>query len=583
MPLTKKLNFKDDTILLPYIGGLVNENIYHSNYEYNVDQSKQMGVHLKGEVPVDLLKIYRPNEPSDIQKYRYDIYEPITKSQGKRIVNVLSKIQQNANYSIVFPEQNNINESDNLQTYVTQDYPYFNSVENWGFSVAMQQDLLDANSLVVVMPLVIPDDNVSYLKPFTFIYRSEQVLDSGLNYHTILLDEKNVVNDVELNIWLIVTDSQIIKVTQTSPSNLAVVNIDILFEFSFGEVPAYFLKGDYREETIPYAYDSFISGILPYWNTLLRMNSDLEAQYVNQFYLERVEIEVNCHNNCQKDEDGIFKTRRIDNGELVVCSTCHGKGTLNGRSPYGVTSIRKENLDDGDLEFPGVQYIDKPIEIIEVTEKKIALLLSQGFASINMDIIDKVGENQSGKAKDIDRTELTSFLNKISTNFFDNILYNAYRFISLWRYSVIDEATFPIINKPTSFSVLDSSTLVEEIKMLDEAGVNTTQWELDLIAKKFPNDMKKQDFEKALIELDPLSGKTEEEKTEIVMNGGVSREQFIVSSNLRNFLMDIMEKDEDFLQKTREVKNAALIELAKKQIVLPVIDATTNKDSQNIK
>lgn len=573
MSLTRKLNFKDDNVLTGYLGQLVDNKLLHPNYENNVEQAEAMAVHLKGKHPKEILEHYRPNEPEDVRNYRLQMYEPVTKSHGKRIVNVLSKIQQSSNYSIKFPEQKSISEADNLQMYTEENYPYFGSLVEWAFGVAMQQNLLDANSLVVVMPLVIPDDNISYLKPFTFIYRSDQVLDSGLNFHTILLDEKNVVNDVELNVWLIVTDSQIIKVTQTSPSNLGVLELDILFEYSFGEVPAYFLKGDYREETIPYAYDSFISGIIPHWNKAVRIDSDLDAQYNQHLFLERVEIEVDCDNGCQKDSnDNIFKTVRngkdLCDGE--VCRRCKGSGSINGRSPMGVTSVRKDSLENAALEFPGVVYINKPIEIIELTEKKVALLLSQGFQAINMDIIDKVGENQSGKAKDIDRTELNSFINKISDNLFDNILYNAFRFISLWRYSVVKESVFPTINKPTSFNILDSSALIEEIKMLSEAGVDTTQWELDLIDKKFPNDTEKQTFNKAMIDLDPLAGKKEIEKTDILMAGGVTREQFIVSSNIRSFILDAMEKDPQFLEKTREQKMAKLIELAKKQIVLPI-------------
>ena len=586
MSLTNKLNFRDDNVLNNYLGKLVDNKVQHPNYEDNVEQAEEMAVHLKGKKPKELLEQYRPNEPDDVRNYRLQSYEPVTKSHGKRIVNVLSKIQQSSNYSIKFPEQKSISEEDNLESYTTEDYPYFGSLTEWAFGIALQQDLLDSNSLVVVMPLVIPDDNVSYLKPFTFIYRSDQVLDGGLNYYTILLDEKNVVKDVELNIWLIVTDSQIIKATQISPTNLGTLELEVLFEYSFGEVPAYFLKGDYREETIPYAYDSFISGIIPHWNKAVRIDSDLDAQYNQHLFLERVEIEVDCDNGCQKDSaNGIFKTAR--NGQDLcdgeVCRRCKGSGSINGRSPMGVTSVRKDSLENADLEFPGVVYIDKPIEIIELTEKKVALLLSQGFQAINMDIIDKVGENQSGKAKDIDRTELTSFINKVSDNLFDNIIYNAFRFISLWRYSVVKESVFPVINKPTTFNILDSSALIEEIKMLAEAGVDTTQWELDLIDKKFPNDFEKQKFNKAMIELDPLAGKKEAEKTDIFMSGGVTREQFIVSSNIRGFILDAMEKDAQFLEKTREQKMAKLIELAKAQIVLPIeINGTTETDTEVI-
>lgn len=587
MPLTQKLDFKEDAVLLPYISGLVNNDIHHINYAENVNQASEMGVHLKGDKPVRLLESYRPNEPQQIRDYRLEIYEPITQSEGKRIINVLSKIQQSSNFSIKFPEQENVTEEDNLETYTTEDYPHFGSVTNWAFDVALKQDLIDANSLVVVMPLVIPDDNVTFLKPFTFIYRSDQVLDYGLNYYTILLDKKNVVNDVPLMIWLIVTDSEILEITQVSPTDLERVSIEVLFEFDFGEAPAYFMKGDYREETIPFAYDSFVSGILPYWNKVIRMDSDLDAQYNQHLFLERVEIEVECSNNCQRDADlGINVVIKLVNGveQKVTCKSCGGSGWINGRSPYGVTTRRKDAFEDdkGGSEFPGVAYIDKPTEIVELTEKKVTELISKGFSSVNLDIIDKVGANQSGVAKTIDRSELFSFLNKVSDNLFDNIIKNAYKYISLWRFGVINEATFPVINKPTSFDALNESLLVEEIKLLSEAGIDTTQLELDLIDKKFPNDKQKQLFNKNIIDLDSLSGKTEEQKLEVKMGGGVTQEQFIISSNIRGFILDALEKDEEFLTKSREDKLKKLDELAKAQIVKPIEIGTPEENEQVI-
>jgi len=589
MPVTNKLDFSDEQVLTNYIKGLVNKKIFHVNYGDNVDQAKQMAVHLKGEKPLDLLETYRPNEPEDIFHYRNSIYEPTTESEGKRIINVLSKIQQSSNFSIKFEEQANVTEDDSLKTYTTRDYPEFGSVTDWAFNVALKSDLIDANSLVVVKPLVIPEDNVSFLKPFTFIYRSDQVLDYGVNYYTILLDEKNWVKDVPLNIWEVVTDTEIFRIVQTSPSNLGVVDIETLFTYGFGEPPAYFLKGDYREGTIPFAFDSYVSGILPHWNKAVRMESDLDAQYVNHAYLERIQVEVECDAGCQNIDGhhGFMKeSPRLNNGEevFVDCQRCKGSGFINGRSPYGVTSVRKDNFEDASgsgIEFPGVKYIDKPTEIVELMQNKIDSLLSKGFSSINMDIIDKVGENQSGKAKDIDRTELSSFLTKVSDNMFDNIIKNAFKFIAKWRFDVIDQAMLPIINKPTTFNALNESLLVEEIQTLNEAGINTTQFELDLISKKFPNDMGKQLFMRNVIELDPLTGKTEEEKANIVLAGGVTREQFIISSNIRGFLLDAIEKQSDFLEQSREVKLNKLVELAKAQIVLPIIPPPDGATEEN--
>lgn len=569
MPLLNKVNFKEQTELISYLGVLL-ENHTHINYSENTEQAQEMGVHLKGDNPSRLLESYRPNEPAEVRNYRLEIYEPITQAEGKRIVNVLSKIQKSSNFSIKYPEQKNVIPEENMENYCSKKYPFFGDIQNWLFNVALQQNLCDANSLVVVMPLQIPEDQVSYLKPYTFIYRSDQVIDYGLNYYSILLDEKNIVNDVPLDIWLIVTDSQIIKVKRISEKDSSKVSIEILYEFDFGEAPAYFMKGDYRKDSIPFAYDSFVSGIIPFWNKAIRLDSDMDAQYNQHLFLERVERETECTSGCSKNKDKGVNTI-LSNGVEIVCSDCKGTGWVNGRSPYGVTTVRADAFEgDNAGAFPGVQYIDKPIDIVELTEKKIDKLISKGFQSINMDIIDKVGENQSGVAKNFDRDELNTFISKISDNIFDNILYNAFRFISLWRYSTINEVEFPVINKPTTFSILNESMIVQEIETMSKAGLNTTQYEMDLIEKRYPNDTDKKLFNQNVISLDPLAGKTEEEKTDIKLNGGVTQEQYIISSMIRSFLLTAIDENPDFLDLSRDKKIDKLMKLAKKQIILPV-------------
>ena len=351
------------------------------------------------------------------------------------------------------------------------------------------------------------------------------------------------------------------------------IKSEILYEFTFGEVPAYFLKGDYREETIPFAYDSFVAGITPPWNKALRMDSDLDAQYNQHLFLERVETEVECDANCVKDEETggrVIITHVNDVEKKTGCSRCKGTGFINGRSPLGVTVVRPDAFDGADIPFPGVTYIEKPTEIIELTEKKVDKLLSAGFAAVNMEIIDKVGENQSGVAKSIDRSELMSFLSKVSDNLFDNILGNGYKFISLWRYSVVNDAGFPTINKPTNFNALNEAMLVEEIKTISEAGLDTTSYENDLIERRYPNDIQKQQYNKNVLSLDPMVGKTTEEKAEIKMNGGVTQIQFIVSSNIRGFILDALEEKEDFFELKRSEKQTILNALAQKQIVSQV-------------
>ena len=118
--------------------------------------------------------------------------------------------------------------------------------------------------------------------------------------------------------------------------------------------------------------------------------------------------------------------------------------------------------------------------------------------------------------------------------------------------------------------------LVAEIKTIADAGLDTTQYEMDLVDRRYPNDKAKQLYNKNVLSLDPLAGKTNEEKVDIKLSGGVTQEQFIVSSNIRGFILDAMEKDEEFLLKSREEKQKVLNDLAKAQIVQPIMIDDTN-------
>ncbi len=591
MPHNADVDFSDDKFVKEYLGlisrkgSLKKPALRHDNYHFTVIHTEDMSVHLIGDKPVRLLDDYRPNEPPEVYNYRINIYEPFTLSSAQKIINTIDKIKNNSNFAINFPEDTPIkNEEDTLKVYTEENYPVYGSLLKWIFDVVLECDLNDPNALVCFIPFKPTEDDSDFFEPIGKIFRSDQVIDYSLDeYYTILLDEKSLIKKGNINVWegliyLVFTKNEIIEYRQTAETNgVKIFSQEVLFEHEFDEVPVFFLGGSYMQKTFPPVFKSFISGILPFWNAAIRQQSDLDAQFVQHMYLERVEIEVECDaEGCQAVEGESFSHGIVREGSCISCNRCKGSGFIQGRSPYGVTKVKKEELGDNPQIFPGTEYITKPTEIVTVTIDYIKSLVERGFAAVNMEVADRVPLNQSGRAKEIDREDRSNFILKISDNLFDNIIFNSYRLVNLWRYNQLLNGdkeklkeNMPVINKPTNVDVATINTMNQEMVSLKEAGISDETFsvlEKDMIDKRFVNNKAQRQFLNAVIELDPMPNKREDDKMAILASRGVSQLDYVISSNMKPFILDAVAKDKEFFSKTREEKLAILTTFAQAKI-----------------
>lgn len=595
-------DFTNDQEIFDYIGAIDTNNdpLRHAHYNATVKHMKEMAVHVEGASAKDVLLTARPNEPLEIFTARMDVYEPITKAHFQKVLNVLGKIESANNYSVNFGEvDSSIPEGETLQNY-TENLPVYDDVLSWAFKVALKMTQSDPNGVVVWMPKEVPENDADFLKPIPIIYNSKQIMDyMDGKYFTFLVSVNEPIKiggSIQRigHKFKIVTDKDILIVTEVArKGNDSEYVISKFIGFDFGEPPVYFLKGDPIPGKIPVVYESFSSGILPFWNKAIRMDSDLDAQYITHSYLERVEIEVECDNNCRPDEKGTFVIGQGD--DCRNCPRCNGTGFITGRSPYGVTRVKKETLDPSKNEFPGVTYIDKPTDIVRLGEEKLDKLIIQGFAALNMEIVGDVRDNKSGVAKALDRTELNAYLAKQSNNLFDNIIANAYKYINLWRYSNLVNAlklkeNLPVINKPTAFDVVTPEMVQNDISGLRGAGVSDETLDIleeELIDKRFPNDALLRKTLKTIRELDPMPNKDESDKLIILNSGGTTIENYVISSNIRPFVSRAVEEDSGFLDNPFSEKMDKMREYAQELIGnrstrIPIVDDTqTNPQGQS--
>lgn len=568
MPHLFEIDFDNQAQLSKYIKRItaLKDPLRHDNYEHNVHHAEEMSVHIKGADPGTLLAKYRPNEQKAAYDYRLLAYEPVTKADAKKVINVLSRIQNSKMFSIKFPESpSRIPIGESLEEFTTLHYPFFGSVMDWIFRAVLKEDLADPNAIIAFKPVNKIETDTDISEPYGFIFASWQVIDFRTDvYYTVFTKEKSDVKEGDRTVskgkvYEIYTQDKIIRVWQVGDIGENKYSWEVILEHNLMTTPVIRLKGDYIENTLPFSYESYIAGILPYWNKVVREESDKDASLVNSIYPERVEMEIECTNNeCKGGSVSI--TSEDGNTKITPCDTCGGSGFILGRSPLTDTVVRTQStLDDVPPVFPGIEYIKKDTDSVRLLKEDIEDNRRLGYASINMEFLSNIPLNQSGKAKEVDRTELNSFISLISDNLFTNILPQSYRIINLYRYKVLLGDTvsenLPEISEPKNFDVLTASVITQEISAAQQAKLNPMiieQLEKDFINKRFAGTQGLRIFT-AMSKLDPLPGKTTDDKSMMLVQMATTLVDFTISENINQFVLRAIAqfKGEDFLEMER--------------------------------
>lgn len=544
-----------------YLDDIKKGTIRHSYYKKTVSHAEDMGVHVEGDKPVKLLNIVRPNEQQDIKDYRLSVYEPVTQSLSEKVINVTNKIFNPRLYSFVFPETQG---EDTLETYLFEEYPFYRSVMNFISETFTTKDYSDPNACIAIIPQDFEIMDTERFEPVPVIYDSDKVVDfvEG-DYYTMLNgDTVEVYTKTEINHYIKNTKQG--KETWENVFN---------YVHDFGKVPVFRIGGIIKGETAPYYFESFIRGILPHWNQVVSLTSDAQAAYVNHLFMEKWEYATDC--DADGCNGGTVQTT-ILNGKSeeiasVKCTNCSGTGKIS-RSPYGIHTINRDAINpDAPLPTPPAGYIDKSIDIIDKVEDRIAKEETRGLASINFEIVQMVGEDQSGVAKTVDREELNAFLSRYSRHVFRYVLPNIIENTALWREVASDNkdvtALLPIINDPKNFNVLTIDRLTQEYTAATNANVSSPylmHLENEIVDAKFANNEDARKRNKAIINLNPYAGKSTDD---VLTFKSMGEKDWVIYKFIHlTELVDIaIEETEDFLDMPITEKRAVINELAKRE------------------
>jgi hypothetical protein len=539
--------------------------------------AKQLRTHALGEYPGELIECRRPNEPAEVMDYRKKIWSAKTKPYFGKIETTLQKIRRSTDWSIRYDltEFTRVPEGEDLETYCEKKFPKFGSVTNWAFAKLLRDYLIDPNGVVVIMPVVMPQQETEYYRPEPFIFDSLLVIDYEQDDFAFIKDTVGCIylangKPQKGETYWGVTTQDIIRYDQIDGRKTFAETDRITH--GFGELPIVSMGGVIVETCGPWVFrESRIAGIVPEFNEALREYSDLQASKVIHMYPERWEYTNSECTTCK----GTGQRNEIINEVScqVECKTCMGRGyTVAG--PYSKIVVKPTHVIDGasPVPTPPAGYVEKDVEIIKVQETSVQDHITAGLAAINFEFLASTPLSQSGVAKEVDKDEANSTAHAIAEDIVA-IMDGVYYFVAKWRYGLLydDEAIREMVPKvavPEKFDIFTSTMYQEQFKAAKESKMNPAilnTLEREYANKAFNNDPEVADRVSLVLSLDPLANITEDDKMSRLSNNGITQENYIISSNINSFVERAIEEDAGFTSKTITEQKEVIRKYAQEQ------------------
>ncbi len=541
---------------------IVAEIIRHPHYES--EEYEQFKVYSDDDYPHKLIDENRPNEHDIVKEYRKKTYQPVFSEVFDRVLNSLNKIQRADGFMLKYPDQSEfskISQDEKLDIYLTKHFTASKSLYNWTFQVGLKQNVIDVNGVVIVWN----DEVVSeteYTKPTPYIINSDRIIYSCEGKSVVYKDnhDKNVYYSIDKESWN--------KYKRDYRSNKW-----ILVEQSFhnlGIFPGFTIGGIVEEEEeLGREYQSVFRAMLPWLNVATIEFSDLRAEITQHIHST---VWIYQDQQCPTCNGNGWLMRE---NERVPCTNSKCSGGQIPTSPYETLRVRPAKTTMGEVPAPTppMGYVQKQPEIAELQDKRINEMRYRALAAVNMQFLETPPANQSGVAKAYDRDETNNTFYAVAVNLglmMENIAF----LVAKWRYgSLYSDADLrrmcPICIVPNTFDVMGSETIVQEIKNAKDSTLNDavlSEMELEFIKKRFPNDIQMQNKLRTAFELDPASGKTDEQKALLVSSRLMSKLDAIISTYIFDFVDRALAENKDFMGLSKASKYAVLEQYATEKL-----------------
>jgi hypothetical protein len=454
------------------------------------------------------------------------------------------------------------------------------------FSEGLKNYLLDANGVVAILPFSIPSSVSEFVKPVSQFFDSTQVIDFVENEYCVLLsNDKSIIKNsagrviaTNGSIYYIITPNEYYKYEQINTKGT--LQESDVYIHNIGSLPCFRVGGLFKQRlnnsTI---YDSRIASMVPSLNEAAREYSDLQAEILQHIHSEKYAY---VNSDC-KVCNGSGKV--LKDGTQAECPNCKGIGSLLNISNYNTFLIDAAKAGENQLPAPPIGYIQKTTEIAKLQDERVRQHLYDALSTLNMEFLAETPLNQSGAAKEVDKDELNNFVNSIAEDVV-NIMDKCYYYIGEYRHNVAVQdkekraLLLPTVNVPTKFDMLSSNYLLTELTSAKTSGISQAikkALEIEYAKKKFNTRTDIAEFSELTFTLDPLYGLTEDEKMVRKSNGGISDVDYIISSNISQFVQRAMFEnklffDVDFKGQTDKMKQYANELKTEMDKAKPVID-----------
>lgn len=556
------------------------ERAFHVYYKDAIEIADRMKPHAEGTFPEKLLSERRPNEPMEVLEYRKKIFTAKTKPTFLKIFASLQKIRRSSDWSIRYEgEFKRILEGETLEDYTTSGYPVFTSLTNWVFTLMLRKYLIDPNAVVFVYPEIAEVVENEYLKPTAEVFDSKNVIDFVEDDFAVLLNPTGAVYYVRGKPfrgkrYFVVTTQTIFIYDQTDGRGS--YELSSQYNHGFDALPVFKLKGIITDQNQgQYLYESRISGIIPELDEALREYSDLQAAKVLHIYPERWEVTQSECTTCKGT--GIRPNPAYTGPDCgcaaeLQCGSCEGRA-YKVAGPYAKIMVKPAGMGEQNIPTPPAGYVEKDVEIVKIMEESIEGHIRNALAAINFEFLASTPLSQSGVAKEVDKDELNNTVHSIAEDIvsaMDNIMW----FIARYRYSIQykpEEINMmvPVISVPEKYDILSSDHLQEELKGAKDSKFNPVllnAMEREYASKKFNSDPAVSDMVQLVLSLDPLPNVSEDDKMSRLSNNGISKETYVISSNIQEFVRRAIEQDKNFIDQKVPEQRAVMIKYASEEM-----------------
>lgn len=561
----------------------------HIFFEPSVKIAEQIQAHTGEKYPRKIIDLARPNEREKFKKYREEVHEPVTKKDYNKILTTLKKIQKSEGWGVNYDKENFEDPiQELLREYMEINYPGFGALETWFFNYGMDQMLNDPNAIALVYPLnfeELSNNQTSQereVQPFIEIVPAKNVYwaDKNLLICKATLGEVTIGGENQMAQEIphfIFADRDSLMVLKLIDKEKELYETYEL-QNNLQEVPFVKLGGRIKKlKGSSVLWESLVQPCVPSWNEALRRYSDHQVNMVNHLHPERWQFTSEPCPSCRGTGRNPEKKKPSQSDYNPVCPQCKGSRVINLATPFANILVKPVHGKPGEADqvppTPPAGYITKPIEGIDFLIKEYLRTKVEALEAINLDYLADVPLNQSGKAKEIDREEINTFMFDVSSHVCDAVLTPLYRLHSGWRLGFLspeERAKYlPIVPVPRRFDVINVELLRDRAQFLQEHNFNpfiVAASMLEYYAKEYGEDSLDFKVFSVSVAVDPLFGQSNADKIDLKTNDGCSDIDYRVSSKIYDYIRKAFEEDENFFEKARPVQRETIYKLAEDEM-----------------